>query len=95
MSGVDDPLRRIHEEPVEEGAADDSGLAPSATGGEGLERAQDAEALAQDPEKVPNRVNAGEPPRPERAGPGPDDDEDASAADADAADGDSTAPPSA
>jgi hypothetical protein len=57
--------RKPHEE---EPASEDQALAPEVGGGEDLDDSQTAEALKQDPDKVPNRIQEPEPPREEEAG---------------------------
>lgn len=63
--------KRFERTPAEEaGAGEDSGLAPQMGEGEGLSSAQDAEALRQDPDEVPNRIQEPSPPTEERVEPG-------------------------
>jgi hypothetical protein len=55
--------------PDEQAAAGDPGLAPDVGHGEDLDSAANADALEQDPDEVPNRIQEPEPPREERVGP--------------------------
>jgi hypothetical protein len=69
MDPADSLKRLLDRRPQEEDAApEDSTLAPEVSGGEDLDDSQNAEALKQDPHKVPNRIQEPEPPREEEAG---------------------------
>ncbi|MDX6298719.1 MAG: hypothetical protein QOI51_2576 [Nocardioidaceae bacterium] len=63
--------KRFERTPAEEAeAGEDSALAPEVGEGEDLSSAQNAEALRQDPDEVPNRIQAPSPPNEEHVQPG-------------------------
>jgi hypothetical protein len=69
MDSADSLKRLVDREPhEEEPAAEDPSMAPDVAGGEDLDDSQTAEALKQDPHRVPNRAQEPEPPREEEAG---------------------------